>query len=152
MAAQNEYAIFQTYPIFSLNWENSMRTITTALSLCATLAAFSVNAETIKLEDNSKILGKWQVTAEAAALDKEKKELNATWEFLKDGTLKTIAEDTRGRTKSMDIAIKYSVADGVIKKQSAPGREKYEDCAVVEMEGKNMILKCKYLYFFMTRK
>jgi len=129
-----------------------MKTITTVLSLCATLAAFSANAETIKLEDNSKILGKWQINAEAAALDKEKKELNATWEFQKDGTLETIAEDTRGRTKAMHISIKYSVEDGVIKKQSAPGREKYEDCAVVEMEGKDMILKCKYLYYFMTRK
>ncbi|MGY6274463.1 hypothetical protein [Methylomonas sp. MgM2] len=129
-----------------------MKTITIVLSLYATLAAFSAHAETIKLEDNSKILGKWQVTAEAAALDKEKKELNATWEFRKDGTLETIAEDTRGRTKSMDITIKYSVEDGVIKKQAAPGREKYENCAVVKMEGKDMILKCKYLYFFMTRK
>ena len=128
-----------------------MRTITTLLSLIAALASFSANAE-VKLEDNSKILGKWQVTAEAAALDKEKKALNATWEFQKDGTLKTIAEDTRGRTKAMDIAIKYEVVDGMIKKQTSPGREKYEECAVVEMNDKDMILKCKYLYFFLTRK
>ncbi|AEF98808.1 hypothetical protein [Methylomonas methanica] len=128
-----------------------MKTITTFLSLCAALVAFSANAE-IKLEDNSKILGKWQVTAEAAALDKEKKALNVTWDFQKDGTLMTIGEDVGGRTKQMDIPIKYSVVDGVIKKQSAPGREKYEDCRVVELSGKDMILKCKYLYFFLTRK
>ncbi|WP_150045988.1 MULTISPECIES: hypothetical protein [Methylomonas] len=128
-----------------------MRTITTLLSLCAALTAFSANAD-IKLENSSKILGTWRVDAEAAALDKEKKALNVTWEFRKDGTLMTSAEDTRGRTKEMDIAVNYSVEDGVIKKQTSPGREKYEDCHVVEMEGKKMVLKCKYLYFFMTHQ
>lgn len=128
-----------------------MKTITTLLSLFVALFAIAAHAE-VKLEDNSKILGKWRVTAEAAALDKEKKALNVTWEFQPNGTLMTIGEDTVGRTKEMDIPIKYSVADGVIKKQSSPGREKYEDCTVVEMEGKNMTLKCKYLYFFLTRQ
>ena len=128
-----------------------MKTIKTLLSLSALILAFSANAE-IKLEDNSKIIGRWQVTAEAAALDKEKKALNVVWDFQKDGTLVAIGEDTRGRTKEMSIPIKYSVEDGVIKKQTVPGREKYEDCAVVEMEGKNMVLKCKFLYFFLTRQ
>ena len=128
-----------------------MKTIKTLLSFSALILAFSANAE-IKLEDNSKIIGKWQVTAEAAALDKEKKALDVVWDFQKDGTLLAIGEDTRGRTKEMSIPIKYSVEDGVIKKQMAPGREKYEDCAVVEMEGKNMVLKCKFLYFFLTRQ
>ena len=128
-----------------------MKTIISLLSLLTALAAFSANAE-IKLDDNSKILGKWKVTAEAAALEKEKKALNVTWDFQSDGTLLTIGEDVGGRTKQMDIPLKYSVADGVIKKQAVPGREKYEDCHVVELDGKDMILKCKYLYFFMTRK
>lgn len=128
-----------------------MKTITTALSLFATLVALSAQAE-VKLQDNSKILGKWTVTAEAAGLDKNKKALNVTWDFQKDGTLMTIGEDTLGRTKEMDIPIKYMVENGVIKKQQSPGREKYEDCSVVEMSDKDMILKCKYLYFFMTRK
>lgn len=129
-----------------------MRTITTFLSLFAALAALSAHAETIKLEDNSKILGKWLVTAEAPALDKQKKALNVTWDFQSNGTLMTIGEDTLGRTKEMDIPIKYSIENGVIKKQASPGREKYEDCAVVELSGRDMILHCKYLYFFLTRK
>lgn len=128
-----------------------MKTIKTLLSLCAVLVAFSANAE-IKLDDNSKILGKWKVTHEAAALDKEKKALNVSWEFKNDGTLMAVGTDAGGRTKEMDIAVKYSVVDGVIRKQASPGREKYEDCHVVEMEGKDMILKCKYLYFFLTRQ
>lgn len=128
-----------------------MKTITTFLSLCVALVAFSANAE-IKLEDNSKILGKWQVTAEALALDREKKKLQVTWEFQKDGTLITTGEDARSGIGEMNIPIKYSVVDGIIKKQTMPGREKYEECAVVEMEGNDMVLKCKFLYFFMTRK
>jgi hypothetical protein len=128
-----------------------MKTITTFLSLCAALVAFSANAE-IKLEDNSKLLGKWQVTAEALALDREKKKLQVTWEFQKDGTLITTGEDARSGIGEMNISIKYSVVDGVIKKQTMPGREKYEDCHVLELEGKDMVLKCKYLYFFLTRK
>lgn len=127
-----------------------MKTITTLLALCAALVAFSANAE-VKLEDNSKILGKWQVTHEALALDREKKPLHVTWEFQKDGTLITTGEDARSGIGEMNIPIKYSVADGVIKKQVSPGREKYEDCSVVEMNDKNMVLKCKFLYFFMTR-
>lgn len=128
-----------------------MKTITTLLSLCASLMAFSANAD-VKLQDNSKLLGKWQVTHEALALDREKKPLQVTWEFQKDGTLVTTGEDARSGIGEMNIAIKYSVADGVIKKQVTPGREKYEDCAVVEMEGNQMTLKCKFLYLFMTRK
>lgn len=128
-----------------------MTRITTILGGVAALMTTFAHAD-VKLEDNSKILGKWRVTAEAPALDKDKKALNVTWDFKPDGTLMTTGEDTVGRTKEMDIAIKYSVADGVIKKQASPGREKYEDCAVVELDAKDMIIKCKYLYFFMTRK
>ena len=102
-----------------------MKTITTLLSLFAALVAFSANAE-VKLEDNSKILGKWQVTHEALALDREKKALHVTWEFQKDGTLITTGEDARSGIGAMNIPIKYSVVDGVIKKQTMPGREKYE--------------------------
>lgn len=127
-----------------------MKTITKFASLFAALIAFSASAE-VKLEDNSKILGKWRVTHEALALDREKKPLHVTWEFQKDGTLITTGEDARSGIGEMNIPIKYSVVDGVIKKQTSPGREKYEDCAVVELSDKDMTLKCKFLYFFMTR-
>jgi len=128
-----------------------MKTIITILSVLALLTAFSANAE-VKLEDNSKILGKWKVNAESLGLDKEKKSLNVSWDFQSNGTLMTIGEDTLGRTSEMDIAIKYRVEDGVIKKQTSPGREKYEDCVVLELSNSNMILKCKGIYFFMARK
>jgi len=128
-----------------------MKTITILLSLFAAFATSTASAD-VKLQDNSKLLGKWQVTHEALALDREKKPLHVTWEFQKDGTLITTGEDARSGIGEMTIPIKYSVADGVIKKQITPGREKYEDCAVVETDGKEMTLKCKFLYLFMTRK
>ncbi|AMK76702.1 MULTISPECIES: hypothetical protein [Methylomonas] len=128
-----------------------MKTITIFLSLFAAFATSTASAD-VKLQDNSKLLGKWQVTHEALALDREKKPLQVTWEFQKDGTLVTTGEDARSGIGEMTIPIKYSVADGVIKKQITPGREKYEDCAVVEMDDKNVVLKCKFLYLFMTRK
>ncbi len=128
-----------------------MKTIITFLSLCAAIVAIPANAE-IKLKDNSQILGKWQVTAEATALDKEKKTLHVVWDFQSNGTLMTTGEDSLGRAGEMEIGVKYSVENGQIKKQTSPGREKYEECSVMELNGKDMVLKCKFLYFFLTRK
>jgi hypothetical protein len=128
-----------------------MKTISTLFLVLASLSAGLAHAD-VALSDNTSILGKWRVTAEAAALDKTKKALNVTWDFQKDGTLLTIGEDSLHRTRELEIPIKYSVENGVIKKQITPGRDKYEECAVVDMDAKNMTLKCKYLYLFLTRK
>ena len=128
-----------------------MKIIITVLALCAAFVAIPANAE-IKLKDNSQILGKWQVTAEATGLDKEKKAIHVVWDFQNNGTLMTTGEDSLGRSGEMEIGVKYSVENGVIKKQTSPGREKYEECTVLELNGKDMVLKCKFLYFFLTRK
>ncbi|MCK4493264.1 MAG: hypothetical protein KAU26_04365 [Methylococcales bacterium] len=114
-------------------------------------ASFVHAAEDVKLDDNSSILGKWNLYAEAPALHKDRKAVKILWDFKKDGTIKTSAEDTRARTRKMSITLKYSIVDGAIKKQSTPGREKYETCRVIKKEGKEMVLKCKYLYFFLKR-
>ncbi len=128
-----------------------MKKITKILILAALAVPFTASAE-IQLKDNSEILGKWEVYAEAAALDKTKSPLNTEWTFQKDGTLNTKSTDTRGRTGTFEIPLKYSIVDGAIKKQSTPGREKYETCKVVEKQGSEMILKCKYLYYFLRKK
>ncbi len=128
-----------------------MKTITTLISLLALLSAFAAHAD-VKLEDNTKILGKWKVTAESLGLEKNKKLLNVSWDFQKDGTLMTKGEDTLGRTSEMDIAVKYFVENGVVRKQTSPGREKYETCTAVELSHTDLILKCTNLYFFLTRK
>ena len=32
-----------------------------------------------------------------------------------------------------------------------PGQEKYESCNIVEKEGSKMIIKCPFLYYFLTK-
>lgn len=130
-----------------------MKKITKFLSLAALVAAATVaQAEIIKLEDNSKILGKWHVDNAAAALHKEKRAQDSIWEFNTNGTIKTSGKDVvSGRTGMMTITLKYAIEDGKIKKQMSPGREKYETCSVIELDGKQMTLKCTYLYYFLSK-
>jgi hypothetical protein len=106
----------------------------------------------ILLKDNSEILGRWTLNSEAIKLDGERKAVKSEWEFKADGTLLSISTDSLGRTKEMTVAVKYSVEDGMIKKQISPGREKYESCGIVEKEASNMVLKCANLFFFLTKK
>ncbi|MCK4841712.1 MAG: hypothetical protein KAT04_07485 [Methylococcales bacterium] len=114
--------------------------------------AFSANAKDviIKLEDNSKILGKWRLYKETAALHKKAKEVKNDWKFNNNGILTSTSRDPRlGASK--DVNVKYFIEDGAIKKQMQPGREKYEMCKVVKLEAKDMILHCKYNYYLFTR-
>ncbi len=120
------------------------------LSVAAVFFALSANADVV-LKDSSEILGRWKLYAESAKLDGEKKAVIVEWEFKDCGVLETIATDAGGRTNEMHIPIQYKVEDGVIKKQVSPGREKFEDCKVVEKNSSEMILKCPFLYFFLTK-
>ena len=124
--------------------------LTVILPIAAILFALSAHADVV-LKDESEILGKWKVTAEAAKLDGEKKAVIVEWEFQSGGVLQTIATDAGGRTNEMHIPVKYSVENGIIKKQVSPGREKFEDCKVVERKGNDMILKCPFLFYFLTK-
>jgi hypothetical protein len=115
---------------------------------------FSVSAqaaEEIKLKDNSEILGKWNLYAEAIALHKEKVELFSEWEFRKDGVLHTQSNDRFGRTKTLIIDLKYAVENGVIMKQKTPGRSKMESCKVLELSDSKLTLKCTFVYLFLKR-
>ena len=120
------------------------------LPIAAIFFVLSANADVV-LKDNSEILGKWKVNAESAKLDGEKKKVIVEWDFQADGVLMTTATDSGGRTKEMHIPIKYRVEDGVIKKQVSPGREKFDDCKVIEKQGSDMVIKCPFLYFFLTK-
>ncbi len=129
-----------------------MKPIIKLLPLAALLFTASVHAEkTIQLEDNSKILGNWDLYAETAALHKEKKQVENTWEFRDDGVLSATAFDRRLDAQA-SVKVKYLVVNGAIKKQMQPGREKYETCKVVKLEGNDMTLHCKYLYYLLKRK
>jgi hypothetical protein len=127
-----------------------MKKIVKTLSLAAIFLAFSANAE-VQLKDNSEILGKWNLYAEAIKLDGEKKAVTTEWDFQADGTLQTTSTDSVGRTKEMKIAIKYFVENGEIKKQSSPGREKYDSCKVLEKDDSKMTLKCSGMFFFLKK-
>lgn len=129
-----------------------MQKLITGLAFIGALMAGTANAADVVLEDTSLILGKWKLYAEAPALHKEKTKVNINWEFKDNGIIHTWAKDSRARTGDMSINVAYSVEDGVIKKQVAPGRSKYEKCRVVKLEGKDMTLKCQYLYFFMEKQ
>jgi len=150
-----------------------MRKIITSLILATAFIASPAQAkeQTIELTDNSSLLHKWKVIAESMSLRKQGTEVDISWEFKKDGTLKTQATDSRARTGKMAINIKYSIEDGVIKKQSKPGSDKYETCSVVDPQGeylkiekrsgkklkikiedKHMILHCKYLYYYLEKQ
>ena len=120
------------------------------LPLAAFFLAFSANAD-VDLKDNTEILGKWKLYAEATKLDGEQKNVTIESDFKDNGVLKQTATDSVGRTKEMKIDIKYAVENGDIKKQTKPGQEKYESCSVVEKEGSKMILKCPFLYYFLTK-
>jgi uncharacterized protein (TIGR03066 family) len=120
------------------------------LLLAATFSAFSANAN-VQLKDNSEILGKWNLYAEAIKLDGEQKKVQVEWDFQADGTLMTTSTDSVGRTGEMKIPIKYSVENGEIKKQVSPGREKYDSCSVLEKDDSKMILKCSGMFFFLKK-
>jgi hypothetical protein len=129
-----------------------MKTIIKSLVLAMSLTALNAVAETtVKLEDDSAIIGRWKMYAEALALNREKKEVNNEWRFEKNGILKATSRDPRLDAEQI-ISIKYSIENGAINKQVSPGREKYETCNVVSLEGKEMVLHCKFLYYFMRKE
>jgi hypothetical protein len=121
------------------------------LPLVALFFAAFAHADVV-LKDNSEILGHWVVNAESLKLDGEKKLIKSAWDFKNDGTLTAVSTDSLGRTKEMTVVVKYSVEDGVIKKQLSPGREKYESCSIAQRDGSEMVLKCTNLFLFLTKK
>ncbi|MDD5216137.1 MAG: hypothetical protein PHQ03_11465 [Methylococcales bacterium] len=121
------------------------------VSLAALLFSTTAYAD-VALKDSSEILGHWVVSAESLKLDGEKKLIKSSWDFKDDGTLTAISTDSLGRTKEMTVVVKYTVEDGLIKKQLSPGREKYESCSVIQREGSDMVLKCTNLFLFLTKK
>lgn len=144
------YSLNSVYDVDRLRAITMIKRYVKILPAAAFFFAFSANAE-VALKDSSEILGKWKLYAEATKLDGEQKPVTIEWEFKGDGVLQQTATDSVGRTGEMKIAIKYSVENGEIKKQTKPGQEKFESCKVIEKEGTKMILKCPFLYYFLTK-
>ncbi len=144
------YSFNSVFEVDRLGAIKIMKKYVKILPLAALFFAFSANAQ-VELKDNSEILGKWKLYAEATKIDGEQKAVTIEWDFKDNGILKQTATDSVGRTKEMKIDIKYAIENGDIKKQTKPGQEKYESCSVVEKEGSKMILKCPFLYYFLTK-
>ncbi|MEI6146639.1 MAG: lipocalin family protein [Methylococcales bacterium] len=101
------------------------------------------------------LLGTWQIDKESLQSDGSKsRNLNSTWTFKNDGTMEGISQDSdaHARTENLRATLNYSIEDGKLNKQAAPGRSKMESCVAVEKEGNKMLLHCQSLYFFMTKK
>jgi len=101
------------------------------------------------------LLGTWQIDKESLQSDGSKsRNLNSTWTFKNDGTMEGISQDSdaHARTENLRATLNYSIEDGKLNKQAAPGRSKMESCVAVEKEGNKMVLHCQSLYFFMTKK
>ncbi len=115
--------------------------------------AFSANAEVPLTEAD--LLGSWSVDKESIDPEgKTSKSLNTVWTFNKDGTMVGESTDSQrhARIEKFRAVLKYRLEDGKIIKQVSPGRSKEETCHAEEREGSKMLLKCRNIYFFMTKK
>lgn len=101
------------------------------------------------------LLGTWQIDKESNTSDGSKaRSSNTTWTFKEDGTLEGVTQesDTHARLDSLRAVLNYSIENGKLVKQAAPGRSKMETCVAAEKEGNKMVLKCPSVYYFMTKK
>lgn len=127
-----------------------MKGIIKSMFTVVALVFLSVGNAEEKLGSAADIIGVWKVDAEAIKYEGEKKALNVTWEFKEGGVLKVISKDPR--TETITVPLTYSVEEGMIKKQSVPGRQKFESCTVIKKSATSMDIKCTYLYFFLTKQ
>jgi hypothetical protein len=101
------------------------------------------------------LLGTWQIDKESLQNDGSKsRSLNSTWTFKNDGTIEGVSQesDAHARVDMLRATLNYSMEEGKLLKQAAPGRSKMETCVAIEKENNKMVLKCQTLYFFMTKK
>ncbi|PPD34802.1 MAG: hypothetical protein CTY19_04020 [Methylomonas sp.] len=101
------------------------------------------------------LLGNWQIDKESSNSDGSKaRSTNTTWNIKNNGTIEGVTQDSdsHARVESTRAVLNYSIEDGKLVKQAAPGRSKMETCEAVEKNGNQMVLKCQTVYFFMTKK
>lgn len=114
---------------------------------------FTANAD-VQLTQ-ADLIGSWQIDKESVDREGTKsRSLNTIWTFREDGTMegKSQESDAHARIDKLRAVLNYSVEDGKLVKQAAPGRSRMETCTAIEKENDKMILKCPSNYFFMTKK
>jgi hypothetical protein len=60
--------------------------------------------------------------------------------------------NAHARISEMRSSLNYSIENGKLNKQVAPGRSKMETCVAVKKEPPKLVLECNQIYFFMTKK
>lgn len=101
------------------------------------------------------LLGTWQIDKESTDREGSKaRSSNTTWTFKENGVLEGITQesDAHARLGNTRAELNYSIENGKLVKQAAPGRSKMETCVAAEKEGNKMVLKCPSVYYFMTKK
>lgn len=117
------------------------------------LSSFSALAELPLTQ--AELVGTWQIDKEAT--NKEGNQARATntiWTVKNDGTIEGVSQDSdaHARQASTKAVLNYSIDNGKLVKQQAPGRSKMETCEAVEKNGNQMVLKCQTVYYFMSKK
>ena len=117
------------------------------------LLSFSAAAEITLTQEE--LLGTWKIDKESANRDgSNARTSNSTWTIKQDGTIEgsTQESDAHARIDNLRAVLNYSIQDGKLVKQAAPGRSKMETCEAIEKDGNQMVLKCQTVYYFMTKK
>jgi hypothetical protein len=118
------------------------------------ILSFSASAD-VQLS-RSDLLGSWQIDKESMHSDgSNAKVINTVWNFREDGTMEGVSDessDSHARINQMRAVLNYSLENGKLVKQAAPGRSKMETCTAIEKVEQKMVLKCQTVYFFMTKK
>lgn len=101
------------------------------------------------------MIGAWQIDKESVNADgSDARGLNTVWTFREDGTMEGVSQETEAhaRINQLRAVLNYSVENGKLVKQAAPGRSKMETCDAIQKDGSKLVLKCSATYFFMTKK
>ena len=96
------------------------------------------------------LLGTWQIDKESLQNDGSKsRSLNSTWTFKNDGTIEGVSQesDAHARVDMLRATLNYSIEEGKLLKQAAPGRSKMETCVAIE---KNFCYVLSTLYIFLN--
>lgn len=124
----------------------------TKLSLALSILFFVGGAAAEgKIKDKSDIVGVWEVTGTAPALNEPKRSSTEEWKFEQDGsfTLTSVEHRVNGRVESHS---QYTVDDGTIK-IDRPGRPgKYITYEVHDKSASEMVLKGGLEGFYFLKK
>lgn len=117
---------------------------------------FTANADTAL--NQSDILGGWNVNWEANNPKGDGaiilSAIKTTWVFNADGlmTNSSVNSNPGAVVSNFSATLKYRIEEGKLIKQVAPGRSTEDSCTVVEMNGSDLLLKCRFRYYSLTKK